>query len=41
MNASPQDLPPFFPDNVELPWDPGTFYELKLDLNDDFVEDIT
>jgi hypothetical protein len=41
MNASPQDLPPFFPDSVELPWDPGAFYELKLDLNDDFVEDIT
>jgi hypothetical protein len=32
MNASPQ-----FGD----PWDPGAFYELKLDLNDDFVEDIT
>jgi len=32
MNASPQ---------VGDPWDPGTFYELKLDLNDDFVEDIT
>ena len=32
MNASPQ---------VGAPWDPSTFYELKLDLNDDFVEDIT
>jgi hypothetical protein len=32
MNASPQ---------VGAPWDPGTLYELKLDLNDDFVEDIT
>ena len=32
MNASPQ---------VGDPWDPGTLYELKLDLNDDFVEDIT
>lgn len=32
MNASP---------TVGDPWDPGTFYELKLDLNDDFVEDIT
>jgi hypothetical protein len=32
MNASPQ---------VGDPWDPRTLYELKLDLNDDFVEDIT
>jgi hypothetical protein len=33
MNASPL---------VGAPWDPPTtFYELKLDLNDDFVEDIT
>ncbi len=32
MNASP---------TVGDPWDPGTFYELKFDLNDDFVEDIT
>ena len=32
MNASPQ---------VGAPWDSTTFYELKLDLNDDFVEDIT
>ena len=41
MNVSPQF---FKPD--DLPWDPGTgpnatLYELKLDLNDDFVEDIT
>jgi hypothetical protein len=36
MNASPQ----FFMKH-DLPWDPGTLYELKLDLNDDLVEDIT
>jgi hypothetical protein len=43
MNASPQDLPslPIFTDNIEYPWDPHALYELKLDLNDDFVEDIT
>lgn len=41
MNASPQDLKPPFPDSIEHPWDPGALYELKLDLNDDFVEDIT
>ena len=32
MNASPQ---------VGAPWDPTTFYELKLDLNGDYVADIT
>lgn len=32
MNVSPQ---------VGAPWDPETLYELKLDLNDDLVEDIT
>ncbi|HEY2575565.1 MAG TPA: DUF4331 family protein [Streptosporangiaceae bacterium] len=32
MNASPA---------VGAAWDPGTFYELKLDLNDDLIEDIT
>lgn len=32
MNASPM---------TGDPWDPGTFYELKLDLDGDFVEDIT
>jgi hypothetical protein len=36
MNASPQFFKP-----TDLPWDPGALYELKLDLNDDFVEDIT
>jgi hypothetical protein len=36
MNASPQFFQP-----TDLPWDPGALYELKLDLNDDFVEDIT
>jgi hypothetical protein len=43
MNASPQDLPslPIFHDHIEHPWDPAAFYELKLDLNNDFVEDIT
>src|SRR5215469_267861 len=41
MNVSPQDFPPYFPDSIEYPWDPGVLYELKLDLNDDFVEDIT
>ena len=43
MNASPQDLPtiPLFHDSIEYAWDPAAFYELKLDLNDDFVEDIT
>ena len=44
MNASPQDnssLAPLFNDDIEHPWDPAAFYELKLDLNDDFVEDIT
>ena len=32
MNASPQ---------VGAPWDSTTFYELKLDLNGDYVADIT
>ena len=32
MNASP---------NGGAPWDSNTFYELKLDLNDDLVEEIT
>ena len=32
MNASPI---------VGAPWDPTTFYELKLDLNGDYVADIT
>ena len=32
MNASPK---------AGAPWDPHAFYELKLDLNDDFVEEIT
>ena len=41
MNASPQDLPMIQHDNIEYPWDPHALYELKLDLNDDFVEDIT
>src|SRR5215831_5056320 len=44
MNASPQDesqLFPLFNDDIEYPWDPAAFYELKLDLNGDFVEDIT
>ena len=41
MNASPQDLPMVQHDNIEYPWDPHALYELKLDLNDDFVEDIT
>jgi hypothetical protein len=43
MNASPQDESslPIFHDNIEHPWDRAAFYELKLDLNDDFVEDIT
>jgi hypothetical protein len=41
MNASPQDLPKVQGDTKEYPWDPGALYELKLDLNDDFVEDIT
>src|SRR5215831_1319734 len=44
MNASPQDEPQLFPlfhDDIQYPWDPGAFYELKLDLNGDFVEDIT
>ena len=36
MNASPQRFEP-----TDLPWDPRALYELKLDLNDDFVEDIT
>jgi len=36
MNVSPQAF-----QKVDLPWDPGALYELKLDLNDDFVEDIT
>src|SRR6516225_11657313 len=41
MNASPQ----FFTADSD-PWNPptgpeATMYELKLDLNDDFVEDIT
>ena len=41
MNASPQ----FFTADAD-PWNPptgphATMYELKLDLNDDFVEDIT
>ena len=41
MNASPQDLPKIQNDHIEYPWDPHALYELKLDLNDDFVEDIT
>src|SRR5262249_10549556 len=44
MNASPQDnsqLAPLFHDDNEYRWDPGALYELKLDLNGDFVEDIT
>src|SRR6516165_4662001 len=41
MNASPQDLPKIQGDHIEYPWDPHALYELKLDLNDDFVEDIT
>ena len=41
MNASPQDLPQVQGDSIEYLWDPGALYELKLDLNDDFVEDIT
>ena len=32
MNASPK---------TGAPWDPNTFYELKLDLDDDLVEEIT
>src|SRR5262245_14843833 len=36
MNVSPQAF-----QKVDLPWDPGALYQLKLDLNDDFVEDIT
>src|SRR5262249_3931912 len=36
MNVSPQAF-----QKVDLPWDPGALYELKLDLNDDFVENIT
>ena len=41
MNASPQDLQGIQGDTIEYPWDPGALYELKLDLNGDFVEDIT
>ena len=41
MNASPQDLPKIQGDHIEYPWDPHALYELKLDLNDDFVEEIT
>ena len=41
MNASPQDLTKVQGDTTEYPWDPGALYELKLDLNGDFVEDIT
>ena len=40
MNASPQDLQNPG-DTIDSPWDPVTLYELKLDLNGDFVEDIT
>ena len=32
MNASP---------TTGIPWDPAGFYELRLDTNDDYVEDIT
>jgi hypothetical protein len=32
MNASP---------SVGTPWDPAGYYELKLDTNEDYVEDIT
>jgi hypothetical protein len=32
MNASP---------GIGKPWDPAGYYELKLDTNDDYVEDIT
>ena len=32
MNASP---------SVGTPWDPAGYYELKLDTNEDLVEDIT
>ena len=32
MNASP---------GVGTPWDPAGYYELKLDTNEDYVEDIT
>src|SRR5215472_4458714 len=41
MNASPQDLQKVQGDTIEYMWDPAAFYELKLDLNGDFVEDIT
>jgi hypothetical protein len=40
MNTSPQDgVPGGAP--TALPWDPTAFYELKLDLNRDYVADIT